>query len=298
MITGDAALTACAVARRVGICNRPKDRMLVLSPVKNTTDEVEWVIAANKHRAPRPGLLKRLDFVATKESVMSLSTEYDLCVTGAALERIAASGCGAADSDGIEKENKRLLSVLCAIAPSVVVFAVSLLVTACLPRCLILTLFLTPFFANSPSLSPFSLFSLYFRSPSLQKRVAPTQKEAIVTALHAAGLSTLMCGDGTNDVGALRAAGVGVSVVSDAAVERAYDKAQRRVASSTHTAGSEALDKALDEALGSSGTTLKLGDASLAAPFTAKRPSVNSCADIVRQGRKALATAVQMYKIL
>ena len=119
-----------------------------------------------------------------------------------------------------------------------------------------------------------------------------------MTALHAAGLSTLMCGDGTNDVGALRAAGVGVSVISDAAVERAYSKAQRRVAGTSRAAGSEALEKALDEAMGSAGTTLRFGDASLAAPFTAKRPSVNTCADIVRQGRKALATAVQMYKIL
>ena len=123
MITGDAALTACAVARRVGICDRTKDRMLVLSPVKKKADEVEWVVAANQHRAPRPGLLKRLDFVPTKESATSLATEYDLCVTGAALERI---GGGGAAGSGVEEQRKRLLSVLRAIAPSVAVFAVSL----------------------------------------------------------------------------------------------------------------------------------------------------------------------------
>ena len=51
-------------------------------------------------------------------------------------------------------------------------------------------------------------------------RVSPSQKEAIVLALNEAGLYTLMCGDGTNDVGALKAAHVGVSIVNDPDFER------------------------------------------------------------------------------
>lgn len=228
-------------------------------------------------------------------------------------------------------------------------------------------------------------------------RVSPKQKEEILLGLKDAGYTTLMCGDGTNDVGALKQAHIGVALLNGspddltkiaehfritkmkeiyekqvALMKRFnqptppvplqiahtyppgrsnphYEKAMAREAEKKGGAGavaatpSDAKDKpnglpknaapearaleantatpAQQKQIKSQQTvagmadkltsslmeqeldeneppTIKLGDASVAAPFTSKLANVIAIPNIIRQGRCTLVATVQMYKIL
>lgn len=225
-------------------------------------------------------------------------------------------------------------------------------------------------------------------------RVSPKQKEDILLGLKDAGYTTLMCGDGTNDVGALKQAHVGVALLNGSPEDLAkiaehyrttkmkeiyekqvgmmqrfnqpsppvpvqiahlyppgptnphYQKAmereaqrkgaalvgnapgqseeiptitspgaqalqqsnsnltphqQRQQQASKSAAGiadqltSSMMEQELDD---SEPPTIKLGDASVAAPFTSKLANVVAIPNILRQGRCTLVATIQMYKIL
>ena len=228
-------------------------------------------------------------------------------------------------------------------------------------------------------------------------RVSPKQKEDILVGLKDAGYTTLMCGDGTNDVGALKHADVGVALLNGTQEDLDkigehfrntkmreiyekqvsmmarfnqpappvppliahlyppgdknphYEKAMEREAAkkgakldaaksdsngipTITTPGAKALLEGKTAAEGqlTSGQqkqqkaqkaaqsmadkftqqmmeaeideneppTIKLGDASVAAPFTSKLANVIAIPNIIRQGRCTLVATIQMYKIL
>eukprot|EP00039_Didymoeca_costata_P010514 m.141659 g.141659 ORF g.141659 m.141659 type:complete len:908 (+) comp14857_c0_seq2:731-3454(+) len=120
-------------------------------------------------------------------------------------------------------------------------------------------------------------------------RGTPDQKAIIVGGYQDLGMGTLMCGDGTNDVGALKRAQVGLALMSNGPERREKRKSEKRPRTR------EELLKELKE---NEITVPKLGDASIAAPFTSKMSSIMSTCDVVRQGRCALVTTNQMLKIL
>ena len=335
MVTGDDPLTALHVAREVGIC-RPDAHAnppLLLAETQDGSGGLEWVTARVDLAEPA-----RSAFTGSAQMV-ALSKGADLCVTGESLR----AAVGADPSLWAHMEHIR-------------VFA----------------------------------------------RMKPQEKEAVLKELRAHGRYTLMCGDGANDVGALKQAHVGLALLSGfgdantkkattaelaalaeaatkagdldaarkaqqlvaekAAAKEAQERGQREAQErwkaeaeadraellelqkvymaeelERHKEESWATVKALkaasqrllaetkrrnEERLKRFGGNhpfapagaqvasmmegleegdlprVKLGDASIAAPFTSKVPSICSVVDIIRQGRCALVNTAQQQQIL
>lgn len=135
-------------------------------------------------------------------------------------------------------------------------------------------------------------------------RFDPKQKEYVVVQLKHLGFTTLMCGDGTNDVGALKHANVGVAILSSAPeklvdqkewkekIEKEKEKRQKekeiremvQKRTPNHVknlvdqreklqAKVDKLRKELEDE-SDQPQVVKLGDASIASPFTSKLASI------------------------
>ena len=324
MITGDNPLTAVHVARQVEIIDR--DVLILDAPEHDDSGEkLVWRSVDDKFSVP-------VD--PTQPLSDEIIREKDLCVTGYALSK----------------------------------------------------------YKNQPS------FHQLLRYTWVYARVSPKQKEDILIGLRDQGYTTLMCGDGTNDVGALKQAHIGVALLNGSQddlnkiaehyrttkmkeiyekqvgimkrfnqpsppvpiqiahiyppgpTNPHYEKAMQAQAERKGTAGgvaatSNASEKPNDvETITSPGAKalqngnanlspqqkrqldaqqkaagladkltstmmeqeldenepprIKLGDASVAAPFTSKLKNVVAIPNIIRQGRCTLVATIQMYKIL
>lgn len=308
MITGDNPLTACHVANEVQITT--KEVLILDAPEEhhNVLEEENLVWRNVEDSTVIP-------YKSTDPIDLDLFKKYDICITGYAMTHLS--------------EHVQILDLL--------------------------------------------------KRTWVYARVSPSQKEFILTSLKDAGYNTLMCGDGTNDVGALKQAHIGVALLNGTeegmkkiaenrkidATKMVYEKqaqllanwnrppppvpatiahlyppspynphyltslekrgteitpAMRQaveLANKNNTlpiefvkdeAGKVTAGKIADGFLSSLGNmddaeedevpTLKLGDASVAAPFTSKLSNVSTVTNIIRQGRCALVSTIQMYKIL
>ena len=145
---------------------------------------------------------------------------------------------------------------------------------------------------------------------SVFARHTPHQKEAVVAAFNHGGFRTLMVGDGTNDVGALKRAHVGISIISSPVVEAkqrdasdAVSRLKKKKKSDTAKKKEEQrrmLERSLEQLREAQEELdfVELGDASVAAPFTSRSVSIRCVKDVIQQGRCTLVTMLQIYKIL
>jgi cation-transporting ATPase 13A1 len=171
MITGDAALTACDVARQIGITQKPRSSLLLLQQVPSDRDAVHWVPASSVAAGTTDKAIA-CDVNKTS-SVKKLTKDHDLCATGTALMTLAGG-----EARGGKSISAAGMLRLAAVCPHVRIFA----------------------------------------------RTAPDVKEVVINALRQSGQTTLMCGDGTNDVGALKQAAVGVSIINSPELEAKLSK--------------------------------------------------------------------------
>ncbi|KAI5151303.1 manganese-transporting P-type ATPase [Enteropsectra breve] len=113
-------------------------------------------------------------------------------------------------------------------------------------------------------------------------RADPSHKERIIKKYKMKNCCTMMVGDGTNDVGALKAADVGVAMLES-----------NNINNNSNIKNSNIKNAVMEDTV-----PVKPGDASVAAPFTIKSNDLLSIVEIIQQGRSSLVTTIQMYKIL
>lgn len=261
MITGDAALTACEVARRLKMVTKP---VLILEQGD------QWVSVDETVTIP---------YDASK--VTALSKDYDFCIAGKALRKVVA-----------EEHGAQVVSIARVFARASPDDKTSILALA--KKMGHTTLMCGDGTNDVGALKQAHVgIALLVNSddPRLKRLGAPPQPGLAPTA-PATG-ATAGAAKSSMRPGAKK---VGNAIVTPrqsavAAQPKAAPKNWREALQQAQTAMAEAE---AEEAA----KIVQLGDASIAAPFTSKGSSIRPLLSILRQGRCTLVTTMQMFKIL
>lgn len=161
-------------------------------------------------------------------------------------------------------------------------------------------------------------------------RMSPKNKQTLICLYNRMGKMTLMCGDGTNDVGALKHSHVGISLLSNEfestspsssakenkhkplggvgggtknkkkfnffEIKKDIEDRIKRGEKLTKAQIKEEIMRELQEM--EEVPKVKLGDASIASPFTYKGESPSCIIKLVRYGRATMTTLLLMYKLM
>lgn len=129
-------------------------------------------------------------------------------------------------------------------------------------------------------------------------RTSPNQKDFIVGMLNKEGHVTMMCGDGTNDVGSLKRANIGLAIINNKEPSK-EDKKKRKGMSmwlkpadlvgltpqqqrEKQQAHMQEYMKTMQSQMGGPDSGMpELGDACIAAPFTYKFASLKSSIKLI-----------------
>ncbi|OII72967.1 uncharacterized protein cubi_02198 [Cryptosporidium ubiquitum] len=167
-------------------------------------------------------------------------------------------------------------------------------------------------FKKTKILEKFLLFTRIYA------RMSPKNKQSLINLYNNMGKMTLMCGDGTNDVGALKHSHVGISLLSNESSDSIKDNncqtnnkkkksnffeikkdIETRIKRGEKLTKAQIQQEIMKELQGMDEMPkVKLGDASIASPFTYKGESPNCIIKLVRYGRSTLITVLLMYKLM
>ncbi|KNC81881.1 hypothetical protein SARC_05827 [Sphaeroforma arctica JP610] len=298
MITGDAILTAAHVGTETNILRKDKSKILILAEIedkKSGSSELVWQSFAD-------------DSVVAKFSaneIPALFLEHDLCVTGSTLMR---AGGDDPTSGGIW-EHLHCIYVYARMKPDhkEKVLNGSNSVAGLTPQ--------QEAWAKDPMVSETVRKARakmlgqqdeikhrvtqkkqqgeWFAEVKVRIEMAQEQQEQLMKEKQEQAKAKAKGPSGSSDNSSGAVAGATGSAVAANKPGDGKDTGKVKKKGDPKSPWDMLEDQDMGEA-----EMVKLGDASIAAPFTSKMPSIQSTIDIIRQGRCTLLSTIQMYQIL